>query len=95
MISGVTHGANASEREDGCFGEYAIVKEGCSMRVPDRMSPEEAATTGVAVLTIALGLYQKLGMQMPGAKGAKKNEWMMVYGGSSAMGSMAIQCAVL
>lgn len=95
MISGVTHGANASEKEDGCFGEYTVVKEGCSMRVPDRMSPEEAATTGVAVLTIALGLYQKLGMQMPGAKGAKKNEWMMVYGGSSAMGSMAIQCAVL
>lgn len=95
LIAGVTHGSNASQLQDGCFGEYCMVKEGTTMKVPERLSAEEASTVGVAVVTVALGLYQKLELPYPGAKQAGEKEWMMVYGGSTATGSLAIQCAVL
>jgi NADPH:quinone reductase-like Zn-dependent oxidoreductase len=94
-ISGVTHGSNLSEPEDGTFGEYCVVKEGLTFKVPEHMSDEQAATVGVAVTTIASGLYDKLGMPMPGSQKTGDGQWLLVYGGSTAMGTFAIQCAVL
>lgn len=94
-IAGVTHGSNFSQPEDGTFGEYAVVKEGVSTKVPDNLSDEEAATIGVAVVTIGLGLYQVLGMPYPGEQKSGEGEWVLIYGGSTAMGTFAIQCAVL
>jgi NADPH:quinone reductase-like Zn-dependent oxidoreductase len=94
-ISGVTHGSNLSEPEDGTFGEYCVVKEGLTFKVPEHMSDEQAATVGVAVTTIASGLYDKLGMPMPGSQKTGEGQYLLVYGGSTAMGTFAIQCAVL
>lgn len=71
------------------------MKEGATYKVPDHMSDEQAATIGVAIVTIALGLYQNLGMPYPGSTGSGNGEWVLIYGGSSAMGTMAIQCAKL
>lgn len=71
------------------------MKEGVSTKVPDNLSDEEAATIGVAVVTIALALYQALGLKYPGEKKSGDGEWVLVYGGSTAMGTFAIQCAVL
>ncbi|KAM0716781.1 hypothetical protein Q7P37_008226 [Cladosporium fusiforme] len=95
LIAGVTHGSNTSEPEDGCFGEYCMVKEGATYKVPDRLSADQAATTGVAIVTIALGLYQKLALPLPESQKGESDEWIFVYGGSTAMGTMAIQCARL
>lgn len=92
-IAGVTHGANASDLNSGCFAEYALVKEGASYRVPDNLSFEEAATTGVGCITVSLALYQKLGLPFPGE--GKSDEWVLIYGGSTATGSLAIQYAKL
>jgi NADPH:quinone reductase-like Zn-dependent oxidoreductase len=94
-IAGVTHGSNASNLEDGCFAEYCIVKEGATFRVPDSMSAEKAATVGVALTTVALALYQNLDMPFPGTKAPSSEDWVLIYGGSTACGSMAIQSAFL
>lgn len=74
-----------------------MVKEGLTFKVPDQMSDEQAATVGVAVTTVGLALYGKLGMPMPGSGSSKTGEgqWLLVYGGSTATGSVAIQSAVL
>ena len=93
-ISGVTHGSNASRFDSGCFGEYCIVKEGVTFKVPDHMPDEKAATVGVAVTTVALGLYDNLGMPYPGSERSGNGDWVLVYGGSTATGSVAIQSAV-
>jgi len=93
-ISGVTHGSNASRFDSGCFGEYCIVKEGATFKVPDSMSDEKAATVGVAVTTVALAFYDNLGMPYPGSERSGNGEWVLVYGGSTATGSLAIQAAV-
>lgn len=71
------------------------MKEGATYKIPDQISDEKAATIGVATVTIGLGLYQNLGMPYPDSGSSGNGEWVLVYGGSTAMGSMAIQCAKL
>lgn len=94
-IAGVNHGSNLTEPEDGTFGEYCLVKEGLSFKVPEQLSDEKAATVGVAITTVAFGLYGKLGMPMPGSGKTGEGQWLLVYGGSTATGSVAIQFAVM
>jgi NADPH:quinone reductase-like Zn-dependent oxidoreductase len=71
------------------------VKEGASFKVPDNVSDEKAATVGVAVVTVALALYQNLEMPYPGTEKSGNGDWVLIYGGSTATGSIAIQSAVL
>jgi len=94
-IAGVTHGSNGSGHEDGCFGEYCTVREGVSMKIPESMSDEAAACVGVGVVTLSIALYQGLNAPMPGSGRAAEGEWMLIYGGSTATGSLAIQSAKL
>ena len=94
LIAGVTHGSNASRSDSGCFSEYCIVKEGATFKVPDSISDEKAATVGVAVTTVALALYDNLGMPFPESGSSGNGEWVLIYGGSTATGSLAIQSAV-
>jgi NADPH:quinone reductase-like Zn-dependent oxidoreductase len=92
-IAGFTHGVNAVEKEDGCFGEYAMVKGDIQCKVPDNISDEDASTLGVGITTVGQGLYQSLGLSLPGTEEA--NEPLLIYGGSTATGSLAIQFARL
>jgi NADPH:quinone reductase-like Zn-dependent oxidoreductase len=92
-IAGFTHGVNSVEKEDGCFGEYAIAKADVQCKLPDNISDEDASTLGVGVTTVGQGLYQSLGLPLPGSE--KANEPLLIYGGSTATGSLAIQFAVL
>jgi NADPH:quinone reductase-like Zn-dependent oxidoreductase len=92
-IAGFTHGVNSVEKEDGCFAEYAVAKGDVQCKLPDNISDEEASTLGVGVTTVGQALYQSLGLPLPG--GEKANEPLLIYGGSTATGSLAIQFAVL
>jgi NADPH:quinone reductase-like Zn-dependent oxidoreductase len=94
-IAATTHGANASETEDGCFAEYAMAKADLVMKIPDSLSFEQAATAPLGVSTVAQGLYQKaLKLALP-TNPIKTAEPVLIYGGSSATGSLAIQYAKL
>lgn len=66
-----------------------LIKE----QVPDRLSDEEAATLGAAVITCGQALYQSLGLPLPGA--GSYGGYLLVYGGSTATGTVAIQYGVL
>lgn len=63
------------------------------MKIPDSVSDEEASTLGVGISTVGQGLYQSLGLPLPGEKEAGYP--LLVYGGSTATGSLAIQYAKL
>ena len=93
-VAGFTHGVNAVEKEDGCFAQYAVAKGDVQCKLPDNLSDEDAATLGVGVTTVGQGLYQSLGLPLPGS-GEKTDEPLLIYGGSTATGSLAIQFAVL
>lgn len=64
------------------------------MKIPDRLSFEEAATLGVGITTVGQGLYQSLGLPLP-SKPAEEKFLILIYGGSTATGTLAIQFAKL
>lgn len=64
------------------------------MRIPESMTAEEAATLGVGVSTVGQGLYQSLGLPLPTSP-SKKQIPLLIYGGSTATGTLAIQYAKL
>lgn len=93
-IAGFVHGCNVLDQEDGAFGEYAVVVGDAQMRVPDGLSDEEACTLGVGVSTVGQSLYQSLKLPLPwdaAATSQGSKPWLLVYGGSTATGSLAIQ----
>ena len=68
------------------------------MHIPPQMSFEEAATLGCGVGTIALGLYKYLELPMlslPLEEKKADGPFILIYGGSSATGTLAIQFAKL
>jgi NADPH:quinone reductase-like Zn-dependent oxidoreductase len=85
--------------EYGCFAEYILVKGDISLHIPPQMSFEEAATLGCGIGTIALGLYKYLELPMlslPLEEEEKADgQFILIYGGSSATGTLAIQFAKL
>ncbi|TKA62716.1 hypothetical protein B0A55_13813 [Friedmanniomyces simplex] len=93
-IAGFTHGVNAVEQEDGCFAEFCVAKGDCQMGVPNNVSLEEAATLGVGVTTVGQALYQSLKLPLP-PNPSELSLWILVYGGNTATGALAIQYAKL
>jgi NADPH:quinone reductase-like Zn-dependent oxidoreductase len=61
------------------------------MKMPDEMSFEEAATMGSGIGTMGLALFRSLGVPGYPAEPTLKPKHVLVYGGSSATGTMAIQ----
>ncbi|KAE8397012.1 hypothetical protein BDV37DRAFT_266874 [Aspergillus pseudonomiae] len=64
------------------------------MRIPDSLSFQEAATLGVGITTVGQGLYQSLKLALP-TEPISQPEPILIYGGSTATGSLAIQYAKL
>ena len=91
-VAAFAHACNSIEPEDGAFCDYALVKGDVAIKLPDSMSFEEGATLGVAVATIGLALYQKMDLVLPDQP-SNKADWVFVHGGSTAMGTFAIQMA--
>ncbi|KAK7421197.1 Zinc-binding oxidoreductase alcohol dehydrogenase [Neonectria punicea] len=93
-VAGVAHGSNAVHHEDGAFAEHITAKGDLLLRIPDNVSFEEAAGLGVGVTTVGQALYQSLGLPTPDAP-AKEKFPVLIYGGSTATGALAIQFAKL
>lgn len=91
-ICGFASGGNMLCAEDGAFAERIAVKADIQMRIPDNMSFEDAATLGVGVITCGQGLFQQMQLNMPRNANASANgELVLIYGGSTATGSLGIQ----
>lgn len=96
-VYGVAHGSNFHEKQDGVFAEYAVVKGDLVMRLPENVSFEDASTIPLGSFTVSQGLFQKvkgLGLELPG-EGKGNEEWILIYGGSTATGTLGIQFAKL
>ena len=92
--SGPTLTVPKDNPEDGSFAEFAMVKDGHLAKIPDSMSFEDTATLGVGVTTIGQALYLTLKLPLP-TEPAKTPFPILIYGGSSATGTLAIQYAKL
>jgi NADPH:quinone reductase-like Zn-dependent oxidoreductase len=90
-VCGGVHGSNALDHESGAFADYVKADARLVLKVPDFISWEEAATLGVAAKTISLCLWHSLGLEATLERPAENPFPVLVYGGSSTMGTMAIQ----
>jgi NADPH:quinone reductase-like Zn-dependent oxidoreductase len=81
--------------KQGSFAEFLVVEESFSAKIPEHMSFEDGTTIGVAISTAAISLYGHLGL--PRCREAEKpfKEYVMIYGASSAMGTMMVQVSCL
>ncbi|KAI5456505.1 putative zinc-binding oxidoreductase ToxD [Mariannaea sp. PMI_226] len=98
-VAGCSHGANDANPESGAFARFIIAIGDLVLHVPDEVSWEEAATVGVAIITVGMGLYQIMGVKLPdGAiitSDQNGGDPILIYGGSTATGTIAIQFAKL
>ncbi|CZR61994.1 related to zinc-binding oxidoreductase ToxD [Phialocephala subalpina] len=96
-ILGFSHGGNDLEPEDGCFANYILMKGDLCAHIPPNLSFEEAATLPCGLGTIGLGFYKHLELLFPTFPLEKKDSGtpILIYGGSSATGTLAIQFAKL
>ncbi|KAJ5953287.1 hypothetical protein N7454_000183 [Penicillium verhagenii] len=93
-VCGFVHGGNKSQSEDGAFAEYIVAKGDLQMHIPDNLTFQQAATLGVGVTTVGQSLYQTLKLALP-TEPLKTPEPLLIYGGSTATGALAIQFAKL
>lgn len=69
----------------GGYAQFALADEGSVFRIPDRMSFHGAAALPEAMMTVWANIFDRCAFQ-PG-------ETLLVHGGTSGIGSMALQMA--
>jgi len=81
---------------EGAFQDYALVLAHMAAPIPDAMSFEDAAVLPLGLSTAACGLFQRdfLAMDPPSAAPIATGKTLLVWGGSTSVGSNAIQLAV-
>ncbi|TDZ13319.1 Cytochrome P450 monooxygenase TRI13 [Colletotrichum orbiculare MAFF 240422] len=97
IVCGLVHGSNPDGPDNGAMAQYLRAHPRLVYKVPDGMVPAEAATLGVALATSMLSLWDAL--ELEGTPDAPLNhddagqapEHVLVYGASTAMGTMALQ----
>ena len=87
--------ANDYNPENGAFARYIAVKGDLQMHIPDSVSFEAASSVGVGIGTVGFGLYKVLHLPFPGECQEIDSRTILIYGGSTASGTVAIQFARL
>jgi NADPH:quinone reductase-like Zn-dependent oxidoreductase len=87
---------NRNAAAEGAFQAYPVLLDHMSTPIPDHISYEQAAVLPLGVSTAACGLFQKdlLGLRLPAGHAPPAGETVLVWGGSTSVGSNAIQLAV-
>lgn len=94
-----THFLWGKDNRQAGFQEYVCVPETSVAKIPDSMKESDATVLPLAVSTAAAGLYQPksetcLGLDLPKANPTKSGKTLLIWGGSSSVGTAAIQLAV-
>jgi NADPH:quinone reductase-like Zn-dependent oxidoreductase len=78
------------------FQSYTVVLPRLTTVIPDQLSYVEAAVVPLGVTTAACGLFQRdlLALELPSANPPSRDQWVIIWGGSTSVGSNAIQLAV-
>ena len=94
LAVGTDKDANAAA--EGAFQQYTVVLERLASPIPESMSFEDAAVLPLAVSTASAGLFGKdlLDLRLPAADANPTGQTVLVWGGSTSVGSNAIQLAV-
>ena len=88
--------AKRNSPAEGSFQAYTVVLEKMTTPIPDGTSYERATVLPLGLSTAACSLFQKdhLGLDYPSASARPNGKTLLVWGGSTSVGSNAIQLAV-
>ena len=91
-VAGAVHASNPADLSTGAFAQYVAAYADLVWKIPEGMKWENAAAIGGAVIgSLELALLDKLGLPAHPERPAEKPFYALVYGGSTASGTMAIQ----
>lgn len=93
-VCGAAHGSNPADRANGAFADYVAATADILMKVPEGVTFEQAAAVGgTGIATLGLVLHEHLRVNFsPRAPAAEIETFpVLVYGGGTATGTMAIQ----
>ena len=94
-VLGLALGAAVSKPEQGAFQEYVVLDHSLACKFPDGMSFADASVFPLCIATAAHGLFSKdyLGLPFPkiGTAANSTGNSVLIWGGSSGVGSNAIQ----
>jgi NADPH:quinone reductase-like Zn-dependent oxidoreductase len=81
---------------EGSFQTYTVVLEKMAAPIPSDLSYDRATVLPLGISTAACGLFQKdhLALDYPSAVAKPNGKTLLVWGGSTSVGSNAIQLAV-
>lgn len=88
-VCGAQHAMNANEPLRGSFGEYNVSAGRIWLKLPSSVSTASGATFGAGISTAGIAL-KLLGLPLPDAP-VEKPAYVLVYGGSTATATIAIQ----
>lgn len=92
------HGCGMSTKRDcDCtFQKYTVVADNMASHIPTSLSFEAAAVIPLGYSTAACGMYQKdfLALQYPSVRPKSTGQALLVWAGSTSVGSNAIQLGV-
>ena len=96
LATGTVKEYNTSAK--GAFQKYTVALEHMTSSIPNTTSYESAAVLPLGISTAACGLFQEdqLALQHPSPSGSPKptGKTLLIWGGSTSVGSNAIQLAV-
>ncbi|KAL1596640.1 hypothetical protein SLS60_009288 [Paraconiothyrium brasiliense] len=90
-------GLSSNDSSRGAFQKYVIVSQNAVAELPDEIGLERGVVLPLGISTAAAGLYQKsyLALPFPSPDAALSyDRIVLIWGGSSSVGSCAIQLAV-
>ncbi|KAI9768104.1 MAG: putative secondary metabolism biosynthetic enzyme [Geoglossum simile] len=91
-VCGAAVGANPIDHESGAFAEYLRADPEFTFNMPDSMSFETAASISSSVLaTLGLALFKAMRIPFTPERPTEKPKKVLVWGGSTSVGTMAIQ----
>ena len=80
---------------EGAFQQYTVIRDNLAAPIPESLSYENACVLPLTLSTAATGLFQRdyLALQYPTVPPKPTGEALLVWGGSTSVGSNAIQLA--
>ncbi len=98
-VAGAIFGSNPLEPQAGAFAEFMAISADLIWRLPNSMGFPDAASIGLSsVGTVGLAAFHERHLNLPGSPerpfsggAAGMAPWVLVYGGSTASGTVAIQ----
>ncbi len=90
-VFGCTDGSDRRRPRVGAFSQFTACRGSILIKMPDYMSFATAAAMGNAIFSSGFALFHSL--QLPGSltERAERSQWVLIYGGATATGTMALQ----